>query len=324
MKNLLFSILLCFMLGTQATMAAEENMPKDEHLINIPARLEHIAITFEKRGQYVITLGFPVGNKPIAELERSFRNDFTGTIEIYRSPGTGYVKYYKTINYEDFSNFAYSQLGDSYGPSYHVDLDFRDRNESTFIFVPHIKARKECSYIFAIHRDKSHDRDKPPIFTRILNYFSTKDSVETNPPTEISPSLATSPQSIEKRDDSTIQARVDIERVDIDIEVEGDYSFNIGFQESEKDRLARSQKYLDTDYKGEIKVYKNGKLYRTSDYIKDSGNFAGASYAGWSYRSLSYLLGNDIDCGVYSFTFQMLAKKKCGFIFMTRRSYSVK
>lgn len=335
-------VFLFSLLGPQNSVAAEGEKSREEQAINVPARLEHIAFTFDKEGQYLLTLGLPTQGKSIAELEHSLRNDFAGTIEVYRMG-----KLYKVISYLDFVNFGYSQLGDSYGPTYRLDIDVAGQKYWNFVFVPHIKSKKECSYIFAIHRDTSHETNL--ISTRISSLFSKKErQEEVGTPIEVSPNCPENTDNSALQattnaywecvrrsiptNDKAIQVRTNIYRVDIDNEREGRYVFHIGFQIGKKNPfdfrtqpskyLYTENKYLFEDYNGKTEVYKNGKLYRTIDYITDRANITGTS-PGFGYGVFLYWLDN-LEKGTYSFIPQMRAKKECGFLLEIDRVHFTK
>jgi len=270
-----------------------EGTQKKAENISIPAKLELIEIRVEKGGAYAITLGFHPTTNSLQEFESVLRNDFTGEIEIILDN-----KHYKTVQYEDFSAFAHSPVGDLYGPVYHFDLDsppllgFRNYELD---FYPKIKGKKPCVFSFSLQRQKKSFGKK------VTNFFTSLIDSENDTPKKKSAKPEIGIPAIP-------------ESINIEIEEAGRYGIRIGFRQDAVPGTKATRSFdgkLYTDFDGVIEISHQGEPYSIIRYDEAIGMDFPA-YA--KFVALGYLFHANAT-GFYSFVPKIMSVQDRSFGF---------
>ena len=195
--------------------AQDNNMRNnDQKSLTTPCnKLSQLGLVVEKGGIYVLTLGFyKQSSESRADFEKRLQTDFDGELEIYvTGKDTEVIKY----KYHDFSGFAESPSGATYGPVYIFNVDC-PWNERRYVMVsPRIRSKNGNAYTLSL---SPLERNK---------FFWTGLFGGNTDTTDAKNKINKTFQTFAATDRDAITVPAPVERIDMFIDRPGKYEFSV-------------------------------------------------------------------------------------------------
>ena len=311
--NGLTALCLCFAMACSLPNDKRLNKKYESNDLNsitykegmtVSGTLYRIATEIEKKGTYMIHLGFHPATADISDFEQILRNDFDGEIEIFSRDG----RPYQTIRYQDFVSFAWSPGKDAYGPVYYFYAESPGPYSSGYMFSTKIRSNEAyvCSFYL--------QRVKKSFLENLSSFFKSETQINTRQ------YMAKNKNPILKEGEINV---LPTERFDISFEKKGNYIIRIVLRPTTEDSYSDFAKLTWNDFDGIIEIRKNGNPYIVIHYddTKTSGSSlsliessAYSEKSSWrnAYISKSYQFNID-EPGIYSIIPEMKSKKEFKF-----------
>jgi len=208
---LLLLLVYCFAVFTTNALAqAEKNTQNnDKKTLTTPCnKLSSFELVVEKGGTYALTLGFHrKSGESKADFEKRLQTDFDGQLAIYVAG-----KDPEITKYHDFSGFADSPSGETYGPVYTFNVDCPWRESRNVMIMPEIKSKEQNAYTLSL----SLVEQNKSLWTDL---FGEKIDTENKINKTFKTFAAT--------DHDAITIPTPVERIDMFIDRLGDYEFSV-------------------------------------------------------------------------------------------------
>jgi hypothetical protein len=261
-------------------------------------------------GTNTITVGFHrKKGESQADFEKRLQTDFDGEITI----GDANSEVISMIKYHDFSGFAESPSGETYGPVYTFNInDCSGKRKRDYIRVsPKIRSKEENAYTLSIM-----PQNEPPQNKSFWAGLFSKNTDTENKTNKINKTF----QTFAATDPGAIKIPAPVERIDMLIDRPDRYGFSVVFPFNDP-KLSNGDVYvlsLGKYYTGNIKILHNNTLLYDM-YNMPIENTLGATSGPRNINGVRYYYmgwGNSFDIkepGVYSFILVIFSSEESEF-----------